>query len=645
MKILFQAKKLVTGAVTLSFIIGMIASGPHASASGAVFNRLQGDLDTLVGRTQNQESYSDPVDATVQDEVTVAMYVHNGGDTDARNTRVSLQALTSGEVQTHKLRAAIWADNADLVNETVVNGQIVGQPDLTINLDAPANMSYIPGSTLWYPNFSDNPSESGIPMPDGIMSSAGINLGDLGFCWSTVGYVLASFSFAPTVRTAHLQTDKWVALFGGGNNEWVKENTAQPADLMRYQIYYNNNGNGDAKDVKITDTLPVGVTYQAGSIVQRIKDANNQDLDILIPDSAVQFNGQTITIPLGTVKPGQNNSGFIYMRVKVDNLSVGTHVLINNETVSASNADSVSASAKTTVVVNPTPVPDLHILKEVVNTTQGATNWERDNTAKPGDHMQYRLTIYNQGNAPADNVTVKDTLPADITYVAGSTKLYIATSNDPTSLPDGITATGISLGTVQNGVPTGNKFIVFEVIVSPTLPAGTFDRINKAEVFMAGVKKDESTARTTITATVGLLIEKTIWNAGSSQWVTRLEGVKPGNVILYRIQIKNTGNTTITNPVVKDTLPQLVRYIAGSTLMDGSVQVNDTWITQNAGILIANATPGFVKTITFKVTIGACPPGGSSTLTNSAFVIADGISQKTATADVVVTAGPPPIPR
>lgn len=639
-------KKIVATIAAGLVLTGITVVSPKALASGPVFNRLQGDREMLVAKIANTTAYADPLSANTSDKVTVAVYIHNGGDGVARNTRVSLAPLTSGEISSHKVRSSVWADNADKVTDTVVNGVVVGAPDLTLNLNQAARLSYVPGSTKWFPDYGSNQSQTGIIMPDNIMSEQGLLLGDVDYCWDHVGYVLADFIFTSTPQEVRLETDKWVDRFGGENNQWVKENTAQPGDLMRYQVAFKNSGNTDALNTKVTDRLPDGVTYQANSVSKRIKDANNNDIDILIPDSQLTISGQSITIPLGTVKPGENNSGYVYMRVQVDNLAVGTHVLVNHSDLSADNAPTVSAIATTTVVVTPEPVVDLHILKEVANISTGTNIWSRENTAKPGDHMQYRLTVYNQGNTSADNVSVKDILPNYVSYISGSTAVYTAEHpNQGTSLPDGITAGGINIGSVAAGVPNGNKFIVFEVVISTDMGSGNIDLVNKGEVYLSGVKKGESTALTTVTAVRGLLITKEVWNPTTSSWVSRLEGMKPGNQVIFKILIRNTGTTTVNNPVIRDFLPQYLTYINGSSQMDGSVVLNDTWITQNQGLLIANVVPGGFKVITFKATIGACPPGGGYSVTNRATVVADGVAEQSSSADVVIVAGPPVMPK
>ncbi len=640
MNLLKRFKKVISLAVVGLTVFGVSTNGAGALAANPDFNKLEGDREFTVGRTQNQPEYSDPVSATTSDRVTVAVYYHNN-ITGTTATNVTIKSILPTNIaKTHVVTTSLSADNASTIYDTVVNGQIVGSPNLTINLDQAAKLSYVPGSTKWFPNLQQNPNQPGIQMPDGIVG-AGLNIGGIEGCWSFAGYVLYDLAFSSQPL---LETEKWVAKYGG-DNQWVKTNTANAGDELRYQILFGNTGNGTAKNVRIQDRLPEHVTYVPNTAVKRVLDSNGNDQDIVIPDSQITFTGSTMTIPVGDVLPGQNNSGYVYIRVKIDpNLIVGFYTLTNIEDLLADNAITVNASAVTTVTVTPTPVSDVKLLKEVANISQGSARWVKSNTAKPGDSMQYRLTVYNQGTKESGEVTLKDVLPQYISYVPGSTKIYTSNPLDNgSSLPDGITIAGVSIGKVMNGVPNGNRFIVFDVKVSNVIPSGNQDLTNSADVFEAGVKKDTSTALTTVTSETGLILTKEVWNASNATWVTSMSA-KPGDVVTYRLMVRNTGNTTITGIVLKDTLPQYVTYVLGSSREDG-VSISDAWITTGAGQLLPNLTAGNFKIITFQAKIGACPPGGTYTLTNKVDSTATGLPNKSATADVIVTASAPNVPR
>ncbi len=637
-------KRILSLATVALMLAGGLFLGTHAQADRVAFNQMQGDQEFTQARTDNMQNYADPLNATVNDRITVAVYFHNN-DVSVPATGVRISSIIPTTVSTsHVIKTTLSADNADSITDTVVNGQIVGSPDLTINSDQPAQLHYVEGSTKLYSDLKQNPNEPGVTLPDGVATPQGVLLGDgvVQACWAHAGYLTYQMTFN---QTPQLETDKWVSLYGG-NNQWVKENTAKAGDTLTYQILFGNKGNGVATNAKIVDQLPAGLTVDQASFSKRIL-VNGQDTDVNIPASQVTFAGQTITVPLGDIKSGQDNSGYLYFHAKVNsNLSVGDHVLVNNEDLKADNAPTVSGSAKTTVTVSPALTPDVKILKEVVNVTQGAQNWVKENTAKPGDTLQYRLTISNDGTAPATAITVKDTLPQYVSYVAGSSKIFTTDPNSGQAIADGVTAGGISVPNIQNGVPQGNRYITFNVKVTTNVPAGNIDLINKADVFMSGALKGSDTAKTTLTSETGMLLTKEVWNPSTGQWVTHLDGVTPSQDVIFRIVVRNTGSAQINNIVIKDILPTdgIASLVAGSSREDG-VQINDNWITTGAGLLIANQPAGGIKTLTFTMHVGACPQGGTHTVVNTATVTADGMPQKTATAEFVVTAGPPSVPK
>lgn len=113
----------------------------------------------------------------------------------------------------------------------------------------------------------------------------------------------------------------------------------------------------------------------------------------------------------------------------------------------------------------------------------GTTGWNKSIDAKTGDKLEYLVTYKNVGQAPQDGVTVKDTLPAGITYNPGTT--YVANTTNPNGLKvsDNIVAsTGLNIGNYNGGA---NAYVKFEATVAandklPTCGANTLT--NKVRV-------------------------------------------------------------------------------------------------------------------------------------------------------------------
>jgi len=82
-------------------------------------------------------------------------------------------------------------------------------------------------------------------------------------------------------------------------------------------------------------------------------------------------------------------------------------------------------------------------------------------TVKPNDQVDYQIYFKNTGGTQLKNVVVKDTLPAGVSYVAGTTYLY---NSDGTKLvADGVTGGGINIG---GYLPGSDAYIRFRAIIT-----------------------------------------------------------------------------------------------------------------------------------------------------------------------------------
>ncbi|MFA5051679.1 MAG: SdrD B-like domain-containing protein [Patescibacteria group bacterium] len=157
---------------------------------------------------------------------------------------------------------------------------------------------------------------------------------------------------------------------------------------VTYTVVIKNTGNDTAVNVKMTDLLPVGFTFD-------------------------EFGGSSHTFTLGNLAAGAQttvtykvNIGASVTPGKYDNLAVA----------SADNHPNVSAKATVTIgqVLGEEALPILSITKtadaEFIN---------------PGGHVTYHVTITNTGDAPAINVQLQDVMPAGFTFdVGGITKVW-----------------------------------------------------------------------------------------------------------------------------------------------------------------------------------------------------------------------------
>jgi uncharacterized repeat protein (TIGR01451 family) len=140
-------------------------------------------------------------------------------------------------------------------------------------------------------------------------------------------------------------------------------------------------------------------------------------------------------------------------------------------------------------------VPSSYTIQKQVRLA-GDTEYKENVTAKPGDTLEYRIEYKNTGSIQHNNVVIKDTLPAHVSYVTGSTTLK--NTNFPTgkTISDNLTTSGVNIGDYLGG---GNAFVKFKATVASAdkLLCGTNTLTNKASA-QVGTQTKEDTASTTV---------------------------------------------------------------------------------------------------------------------------------------------------
>ena len=116
----------------------------------------------------------------------------------------------------------------------------------------------------------------------------------------------------------------------------------------------------------------------------------------------------------------------------------------------------------------------------------GTTTWANTVNANPGDNLEYLITYKNAGEVNEYDVVVKDTVPAGITYVNGSSVL--TNTNNPTGKvvnDDVVTPGGINIGSYKPGSVATLKFSA-KVAASENLVCGTNTIVNKERTIANG---------------------------------------------------------------------------------------------------------------------------------------------------------------
>lgn len=137
------------------------------------------------------------------------------------------------------------------------------------------------------------------------------------------------------------------------------------------------------------------------------------------------------------------------------------------------------------------PVADFTVQKKVSDA--GKNSWTESLAVKAEQTVDYRIEYKNTGTAQQDNVVVKDQLPAGVTYVAGSSKLYNTANPAGKALTDGVTtSTGINIGSHAAGA---NSLVVFKAKIAKNADlsaCGANTLTNKATVVTANGSKSDN---------------------------------------------------------------------------------------------------------------------------------------------------------
>jgi uncharacterized repeat protein (TIGR01451 family) len=394
-------------------------------------------------------------------------------------------------------------------------------------------------------------------------------------------------------------------------------NVLLAGETLRYTITVQNTGTDNASNVYIRDAVPASTTYVAGSTT--LNGAS-------VPDAA---GGSPLTdgIPVNAPQdptPGNLNAAvagnvatITFDVVVYPDAPDGT-ILSNQAFVSAVDyglADMPSDDPRTPLVDDPTRdvvgnFPLLFAPKSAALQVDGSSPGIVD----PDDVLRYTITIYNNGAVPATAAELSDMVPANTTYVPGSTTLNGAAVPDAAGgspLVDGIPVSsadlpmpGIGEGTIN---PCESAVVQFDLRVDAAVPPGTLIT-NQAGVYSAEVP---------LTLTDGdgnpsTGPEPTVVVVGDVQTLSIVKEVAvvdgglalPGATLEYTVTARNVG----TVPVLYTTL-----YDDLDAVTPGYLSYVDMSATLN-GLMNGVAVAGSLITADYFNEYGALAPGEEAVL-------------------------------
>jgi uncharacterized repeat protein (TIGR01451 family) len=227
----------------------------------------------------------------------------------------------------------------------------------------------------------------------------------------------------------------------------------------------------------------------------------------------------------------------------------------------------------------------LPILAPVLNATKTYTNINGFDPIRAGDPIEYTIEVSNTGNLFADGVKLYDAIPANSSYITGSTTVNGVPVADiggamPFSVSGGqfINTSGAAAGIVKPGV-ANNVVIKFKVEPAEYKTVCNQSDIsypdaygNIIHVFSDDPSQPGEVDPTCLYSGQGLIsmsASKTYFNTTTSHI-----GNITGDPMEYTIVVTNSGLNNASGVKLYDAIPVFGHYIAGTTTMNG-VPVSD----------------------------------------------------------------------
>ena len=213
-----------------------------------------------------------------------------------------------------------------------------------------------------------------------------------------------------------------------------------------------------------------------------------------------------------------------------------------------------------------------------------------DLTADPnvllaGETLRYTITVKNVGNQDATNVILRDAVPTNTTYVAGSTTLNGASVPDVGGLSPLVSGMLINApGSPPGSMPANPNSnannvatITFEVVVSPSVVNGTVISnqgfVSATNFGIIDQPSDDPTTPIPNDPTLNVVGNFPVLFAAKSVKLFVDLGtpgvVDPGDVLQYTITVQNSGTIPATGVVVTDGVPANTTYVADTTFLNG----------------------------------------------------------------------------
>ena len=260
------------------------------------------------------------------------------------------------------------------------------------------------------------------------------------------------------------------------------------------------------------------------------------------------------------------------------------------------------------------------------------------NVLLAGETLRYTITVRNVGTDDAAGVTLRDQMPVNTQYVAGSTTLNGAAVPDVggwSALVNGLQIQP-SAATTAGAMPAGPvdsaahlATITFDVVVDPSVVDGTvISNQGFVSALAAGIVErpsDDPATPTVDDPTRDIVGALPLLYADKRVVLQSDQGspgvVDPGDVLRYTITVTNSASTPATGVVLTDAVPANTAYVANTTTLNGAAYGQPDGGTSPlvSGISLGTLASGATAVVRFDLRVDAGTPAGT-VISNQAVV-------------------------
>ncbi len=292
--------------------------------------------------------------------------------------------------------------------------------------------------------------------------------------------------------------------------------SGSPGSLLIYTLDVQNRGNATATSASINESLPPHTTFDAAS-----------------SSPGWACSGSSCFLGLSDLQPGASLARTFAVRV-VNPVPAGATTIPNTACVANTTGD---ASAINDCSSTSTPLggaPNLRVVKTLAS-----------GSGSPGALLTFTLTATNSGDRDAAGVVLTERVPEHTTFSPAQSSPGWSCSP---SAAAGSTCT-LSLGTLQGAGGSASRS--FAVTVANPLPVGVTQISNT-------VCLDPSTCDTLTIPTNGAPSLSLVKTVASGQ-------AAPGDLLVYRLQVANTGNQAAASVTITESLPPYGSFDAAAS--------------------------------------------------------------------------------